>query len=111
MCSEGGRWKSSDFSIRAFRAQISRFELFELFLLLKVDKQFPVQRFEASRATRGGSISVSSTANFQTKILMCACVCIYIYIYIMYIYIYIYNMPSGGGGQHKYCLTYGQFSN
>ena len=28
------------------RAQISQFELFELILLLKVDKQFPVEQFE-----------------------------------------------------------------
>ena len=57
-------WKppsSSIFSIRAFRAQICRFELFELVLLLKLDKQFPVERFEASRAIRGSGISVSST--------------------------------------------------
>ena len=40
------------------RAQISQFELV---LLLKLDKQFPVERFEASRAIRGSSISVSST--------------------------------------------------
>ena len=30
------------------RAQIYRFELFELILLLKLDKQLPVQRFEAT---------------------------------------------------------------
>ena len=49
------------FEIRAFRAQIYQFELFELILLLKLDKQFPVEQFEASRAIRGSSISVSST--------------------------------------------------
>ena len=52
------------------RAQISQFELelkftqfelFEFILLLKLDKQLPVEQFEASRATRGSSISVSST--------------------------------------------------
>ena len=43
------------------RAQISQFELFELILLLKLDKRFPVEQFEASRAIRGSSISVSST--------------------------------------------------
>ena len=42
------------------RAQIARFELFELVLLWKLDKQFPVERFEASRTIRGSSISVSS---------------------------------------------------
>ena len=30
------------------RAQISQFELFELILLLKLDKQFPVEQFEAA---------------------------------------------------------------
>ena len=43
------------------RAQISQFELFRLILLLKLDKRFPVEQFEACRAIRGSSISVSST--------------------------------------------------
>ena len=43
------------------RAHISQFELFELILLLKSDKQSPVEQIEASRAIRGSSISVSST--------------------------------------------------
>ena len=30
------------------RAQISQFEFFELILLLKLDKQFPVEQFEAT---------------------------------------------------------------
>ena len=30
------------------RAQIYRFELFELLLLLKLDKEFPVEQFEAT---------------------------------------------------------------
>ena len=30
------------------RAQISQFELFELILLLKLGKQFPVEQFEAT---------------------------------------------------------------
>ena len=30
------------------RAQISHFELFELILLLKLDKRFPVERIEAT---------------------------------------------------------------
>ena len=52
---------SSKFSIRAFPAQIDQFELSELVLLLELDKQFPVEQFEASRAIRGSSISVSIT--------------------------------------------------
>ena len=46
----GYGWKpssSSNCSNRAFRAQISQFELFEL-ILLKLDKQLPVERFEAT---------------------------------------------------------------
>ena len=43
------------------RAQLSQFVVFELALLLKLDKQFPVEQFEASRAIRASSISVSST--------------------------------------------------
>ena len=63
---QGGRygWKpssSSNLSIRAFRAQVPQFELFELVLFLKLDKQLPVEQFEASRTIRGSSISVSST--------------------------------------------------
>ena len=38
---------------------MSQFEFFELVLLLKLDKQFPVEQFDASRAFRGSSISVS----------------------------------------------------
>ena len=36
-----------ELKIRAFQAQISRFELFERILLLKSDKQFPAEQFEA----------------------------------------------------------------
>ena len=43
------------------RAQIARFELFELILLLKLDKQLPVEQFDASRAIRADSTSVSSS--------------------------------------------------
>ena len=42
----GYGWKpssSSNLSIRAFRAQISQFELFELILLLRLDKRLPVE--------------------------------------------------------------------
>ena len=57
-------WKpssSSDISIRALRAQIVQFEFLEFILSLKFDEQFPVEQFEASRAIRSSSISVSST--------------------------------------------------
>ena len=37
------------------------FELFELVLLLKLDTQLPAEQVEAGRASRGSSISVSST--------------------------------------------------
>ena len=43
------------------RAQISQFDFFELVLLLKLVKQYPVEQFEASRAIRADSTSVSST--------------------------------------------------
>ena len=42
------RIEITNFSIRAFRAQTDQFELFELILLLKLDKQFPVEQFEAA---------------------------------------------------------------
>ena len=42
-------------SIGAFGAQLSQFELFELVLLSKLDKQLPVEQFEAT------SISVECT--------------------------------------------------
>ena len=44
-------WKSSsssNVSIRAVRAQTSQFEVCELILLLKLDKQLPVEQFEAT---------------------------------------------------------------
>ena len=98
------------------RAQILQFDRFELILLLKLDKQFPVERFEASRAIRGSRISVSSTppsyttisttsANTKTRTTTITTTttattnyhyyytCIYIYThthtYKLYIYIYI----------------------
>ena len=44
LLSEGG-----DDAVRnPHRAQISQFELFELVLLLRLDKQFPVEQFEAT---------------------------------------------------------------
>ena len=39
---------SSTFSIRAFRAQNHKFELFELIPLLKLLEQLPVEQFEAA---------------------------------------------------------------
>ena len=52
-CRKGGwcGWKpssGSNSSLRAFRAQIYQFEFFELILRLKLDKQLPVERFEAA---------------------------------------------------------------
>ena len=44
-----------------FRAQIYEFDIFELILSSKLDQQFPVEQFEASRAIRDSGISVSST--------------------------------------------------
>ena len=42
----GGAW--DDTVGKPHRAQISRFEFFELILLLKLDKQFPVEQFEST---------------------------------------------------------------
>ena len=42
-------WKpssSSKLSIRAFRAQIHKFELFKLILLPNLDRRFSIERFE-----------------------------------------------------------------
>ena len=41
-----GRW--DDMVGNPHRAQISQFELFELFVLSKLDKEFPVEEFEAT---------------------------------------------------------------
>ena len=57
---------SSTFSIRAFRAYP---------FVLNLDNQLPVERFEASRAIRGSSISVSSTLPPHR--------CIYVSMYLM----------------------------
>ena len=97
------------------RAQISQFELFELILLLKLDKSYPVEQFEARvsqstvrppsyRCLRCAAASVSCRRPLSPNIYnymlythvyiyIYAYICIYIYIYIhMYIYIYIYCM-------------------
>ena len=52
---------SSNLSIRAFRAQIYQFELFELSLLLNSNEPFPVEHFVPSGAVRGNSISGNRT--------------------------------------------------
>ena len=57
----GNPHRAQNLSIPVFRAQISQSEFFELVLLLKLAKLSPVEQFEASRAIRGSSISVSST--------------------------------------------------
>ena len=72
----GYGWKPSsrlNFQIRAFRVQISQFELCELVLLLKLYKKLPVEQFEASRAIRGSSISVSSTLPPSSESLFAGC--------------------------------------
>ena len=95
------------------RAQTSQYELSEFLLLLKLDEQFPVEQFEAGRAIRGSSISVSSTPSNNTTTttnnnnnnsnnnninddddnnICCNQLCVYLYIYIslsLYIYTYI----------------------
>ena len=89
------------------RAQISQFELFELILLLKLDRQFSIERFETTvsqstvpsppprrgRARGPRHLEPRARAPLRPR----AQIYIYIYIYIyknkdicMYIYIYIY---------------------
>ena len=55
------------------RAQIVQFELFDLILLLNLDKQFPVEHFEAT-------VSQSTVPSPLLAIYMCiqACMCAYI---------------------------------
>ena len=71
--SEGGM-------MRLHRAQISQFELFELTLLSKLNRQFPAKRFEAtvSQSSRGAGARPNSGKPYSYGI----CVCIYIYIYV-----------------------------
>ena len=59
---------SSNCSIRAFRARISQFELIELILLLKLDKQFPVEQCEA---TAPQSTEPSPPKHFFTLLDLC----------------------------------------
>ena len=84
----------------------SKFELFDLILLLKLDKQFPVEQFEAtvSQSTVPSPLFTSTMRRFRVRAVyahVCIYVCVYIYIYIyicmylslsLYIYIYIYNI-------------------
>ena len=44
----GDPHRARNYKVEAFRAQISRFELFELILLLRLVKRLPVERFEAT---------------------------------------------------------------
>ena len=44
----GGFGRGDDTVGKPHRAQISQFELFELVLLLKLNKRFPVEQFEAA---------------------------------------------------------------
>ena len=55
---------SSNLSILAFRAQISQFELFELIILLRLDKQFSIEQFEptASQSAASSPPSQKGTA-------------------------------------------------
>ena len=65
------------------QAQISQFELSELIELLKLDEQFPVERFEAT---------VSHIHIYIYIYIYICCIYIYIYMYIhIHIYIYIYT--------------------
>ena len=106
----------SNFSVRAVRAQMYRFELFDIILLLKLDKQLPVERFEVavSQSTVPSpllflgfspKLNLISGVTSQKRRYTDVCVSlslslslslyIYIYIYIyMCIYIYIYIMHT-----------------
>ena len=56
---------SSYFSIRAFRAQMSKFELFELILSLKLDKRLPVEQFEATVSQSTVLLRTSSSFSYS----------------------------------------------
>ena len=98
---KGGRygWKtssSSNVSIRAFRAQIVQFELFELIvLLLKFDKWFPAEQFEATASQSASPSLLRRTRSRSTSMYFYTCLDIslslYIYIHIYLIYIYIFR--------------------
>ena len=62
------------------RAQICQFEFFELILLLKLDKQFPVEQFEATASQS----TVPSPPLKDHR-------AVYVYVYI---YIYIYTLSG-----------------
>ena len=57
----GNPHRAQMYKFEIFRAQIVQFELFELIFLFELDKQFPVEQFEARRAIRADSTSVRST--------------------------------------------------
>ena len=67
----------SNLSIRAFRARISQLELFELILLLKLDKQFPVEQFEAtvSQSTVPSPPLISGHVHGFGQVFAVACSC------------------------------------
>ena len=90
--------KGDDTVENPHRARISQFELVELILLLKVDKQLPVQRFEATVSQS----TVPPPPLLWSALVSSSCkrsIYIYIYIYIKrererdtytcYVYIYI----------------------
>ena len=106
------------------RARIWDFELFELMLLVELDKHFSVERFEAMASRSGVPSSPLSLGSLQLRLVVHlssrgtlgwleppgrslavfspVCMCVYIYIYTcvyvyIYIYIYIYIM-------HKACI-------
>ena len=98
------------------RARISQFELFELILLLKLNKQLPVAQFEASRTIRGSGVSVSSNLppsymysgrRPRSRQVTCCnmwCIIIFLYVYLsislsLSIYIYIYRERERDSGR------------
>ena len=67
------------------RAQISRFELFELILLLKADQRFSIERFEATVCQSAVPFppSYHPLDHFAAQcVYILRCVCVYIYIYV-----------------------------
>ena len=69
-------------------AQISRFQLFELILLSKLDKQFPVERFQAavSQSTvPSPPLNVETSVSLNSiRLSLSLSIYIYIYIYVQY---------------------------
>ena len=73
------------------RAQIVRFELFELVLLLKSDKQFPVEQFEATASQSTVPSPLLMVMYIYIYIDRCIHIYIYIYVYIHIMYIHVYR--------------------